>query len=216
MRLISFKLCPFVQRSVITLIEKGVDYDITYIDLADPPQWFLDLSPFGKVPVLQVDDEILFESAVINEYLDEIHPPSLHPADPLRKALNRAWIEFGSALIMDQYHMMVADDQAAFETARDEVRSKLEQLEERLAEAPFFNGAHFSLVDAAFAPVFLRFDILEGWHAQALFDGLPRVTRWSESLLARPATRGSVVDDFDDLLRAYIREHGEYGAKLFG
>ena len=216
MRLISFKLCPFVQRSVITLIEKGVDYDITYIDLAEPPQWFLDLSPFGKVPVLEVGDEVLFESAVINEYLDEIHPPSLHPADPLRKALNRAWIEFGSALIMEQYQMMVADTREAFEQHHGEVLSKLRQLEARLGPGPFFNGADFSLVDAAYAPVFLRFDILNGWHALDLFGDVPRVAAWSTALLARPATRGSVVDDFDELLRAYIREHGDYGAQLFG
>lgn len=216
MRLISFKLCPFVQRSVITLIEKGVDYDIDYIDLAEPPEWFLEISPFGKVPVLQVGDEILFESAVINEYLDEINPPSLHPVDPLRKALNRAWIEFGSALIMEQYQMMVADDREAYETHRAEVGSKLAQLEARLDQGPFFNGEDFSLVDAAYAPVFLRFDILNHWHALDLFEDVPRVAAWSQALLARPATRGSVVDDFDELLRAYIREHGEYGAQVFG
>ncbi len=60
LHLISFKTCPFVQRAVITLKHKNIDFDITYIDLADPPDWFLEISPLEKVPVLKVDDEILF------------------------------------------------------------------------------------------------------------------------------------------------------------
>jgi len=70
--LISFKTCPFVQRAAITLGYKKVEHEVTYIDLADPPDWFLDISPLAKVPILKVDGEILFESAVINEYLDDI------------------------------------------------------------------------------------------------------------------------------------------------
>ena len=92
LHLISFKTCPFVQRAVITLKHKTIDFDITYIDLADPPDWFLEISPLGKVPVLKVDDEILFESAVINEYLDEITGGELQPKEPLARAKNRAWI----------------------------------------------------------------------------------------------------------------------------
>jgi len=68
--LISFELCPFVQRSVITLLQKGVDFKINYIDIHDPPEWFQQISPLGKVPVMRVDNTVLFESAVINEYLD--------------------------------------------------------------------------------------------------------------------------------------------------
>lgn len=66
--LISFKLCPYVQRSVINLLEKKVDYEIKYIDLANKPEWFLKISPFRRVPVLVVGEDVLFESAVINEY----------------------------------------------------------------------------------------------------------------------------------------------------
>ena len=87
--LISFKLCPFVHRAVIMLREKGVGFDTTYIDLGDKPEWFLRISPLGKVPVLRVADVVLFESAIINEYLDETHPPALHPQDPERRAHNR-------------------------------------------------------------------------------------------------------------------------------
>ena len=93
-KLISFKLCPYVQRSVILLKEKGVDYDIEYIDVYDPPEWFLALSPTGKVPILQVEGTVLFESAVISEYIDEVYAPALHPSSSIKKAQNRAWMEF--------------------------------------------------------------------------------------------------------------------------
>ncbi|NOX75910.1 MAG: glutathione S-transferase family protein [Gammaproteobacteria bacterium] len=87
--LISFNICPYVERSVITLAEKGVDFDITYIDVYDPPVWFRDISPLGKVPVLRYGDAVIFESAIINEFLDEITPPPLHPTDPLTRAQHR-------------------------------------------------------------------------------------------------------------------------------
>jgi glutathione S-transferase len=103
LELISHHLCPYVQRAVITLLEKEIPCDRTYIDLANKPDWFQPLSPSGKVPLLKVShathDDILFESAVICEYLDEITPGSLHPAEPLERAKHRAWIEFGSGIL---------------------------------------------------------------------------------------------------------------------
>src|SRR6201991_5093248 len=98
---ISHKLCPYVQRAVIALTEKGVPFDRIDIDLANKPDWFLAISPLGKTPVLQVGDKAIFESAVILEYLEETQPNPLHPADPLTRAEHRAWIEFGSAVLND-------------------------------------------------------------------------------------------------------------------
>src|SRR6201996_9706173 len=99
LRLVSHKLCPYVQRAVIALTEKGVAFERIDIDLADKPEWFLKLSPLGKTPVLLVGDHAIFESAVILEYLEETEPRPLHPADPLQRAEHRAWIELGSAVL---------------------------------------------------------------------------------------------------------------------
>lgn len=214
--LISFDLCPFVQRSVITLREKGVDFDLTYIDLQDKPAWFVKISPFGQVPVLRVGETVLFESAVINEYLDEVNPPSLHPDDPLRKALNRAWIEFGSSLLVDQYRMMTAADEAGFEEHRQGLETKFQRLEDQLDEQPFFNGSALSLVDAAYAPLFLRLSLIEQWRPLDLAEDHPKVAAWSEALLERPSTRESVLPDFAERFAAYVREHGPYLAGLMG
>jgi len=110
LKLISHKLCPYVQRAVIALTEKGVPFERLDIDLDNKPDWFLKFSPLGKTPVLLVGDTAIFESAVILEYLEETQPGPLHPADPLKRAEHRAWIEFSSAVLGDIWGLEVATD----------------------------------------------------------------------------------------------------------
>src|SRR5690606_4322051 len=100
----------------IALREKAVPFERRHVDLEAKPDWFLALSPLRKVPLLVVHQEdgaetVLFESAVICEYLEETQPgPALHPADPLKRAQHRGWMEFGSSILSDLW---------GFETARD-------------------------------------------------------------------------------------------------
>src|SRR5215468_2103592 len=101
LKLISHKLCPYVQRAVIALAEKGVPFERIDIDLANKPEWFLKVSPLGRTPVLLAAEHAIFESAVILEYLEETQPSPLHPCDALDRAEHRSWIEFGSAVLND-------------------------------------------------------------------------------------------------------------------
>ena len=207
--LISFDLCPFVQRSVITLLEKDIPFERTNIDLANKPDWFLQISPLGKVPVLKIDGNILFESAVINEYLDEITPPSMHPGDPLQKAVNRAWIEFGSELSNLSFRMVMTDDEEVVDQSLQALRDKFEFLDKNLTAAPFFNGAAFSLIDAAYAPVFIRIEYLL---KQAVDDVIPagcsRVLAWSDAILARSSVQGSIIERFTELATERFKKRG--------
>jgi glutathione S-transferase len=190
-----------------------VAYDVIYIDLKNKPDWFLRLSPLGKVPVLRVGEAVLFESAVICEYLDEVNPPSMHPSDPLRRAVNRGWVEFSSELFGDLYRLSMAGEPAEFNQRCCEAREKLERLESQLGEGPFFNGPQFALVDAAIAPAFMRISLLEEIRPLGLFDRLPKVQRWSEALLGRESVRSSVVPEFPDLFREYLVAGGGYLAR---
>lgn len=208
--LISFKLCPYVQRSVIMLAEKGVEFATTYVDLSDKPAWFLELSPLGKVPVLRVGDTVLFESAIINEYLDESHLPALHPRDPLRRAHNRAWIEFGAVLLKSRYGLMTATDKEAFDARKDQVMRALSRVEEQLGESPYFNGKAFSLVDAAYAPLLIRLAVMEDMCHLGLFDGVPLVTAWHQALLEYPAVKASLFPGFMEEVAASIRGRNGY------
>ncbi len=210
LKLISFKICPFVQRSVILLKEKGIDYDIEFINPYEPPEWFRKISPTGKVPVLLVDDKPLFESAVINEYLDEVYPPSLHPKDPFKKAQNRAWMEYASPMYMSFFNMIMTKDKSEGDKVKDEFVQQLTGLEKVATNKPWFNGDIFSMVDISAAPVFTRLDFLKKQFDLDLLDGLENLQGWSQALISRPSVAESIVEDFDALMLARLKDNDSW------
>lgn len=208
LRLVSHHLCPYVQRAAIALAEKGVPFERINIDLAAKPDWFLKISPLGKVPLLQVGQDVLFESSVICEYLEETQPgQKLHPADPLRRARHRGWMEFGSSILADLWVFETTQDQAALEAKSKVLAFKFATLEAELGDGPFFAGTHFSLVDAVFAPIFRYFDLFDRLADHRIFDGLPKVAAWRQALAARPSVKGAVADDYADRLMAFLEKH---------
>jgi len=215
LRLISFPLCPYVQRAAIVLAEKGVPFERVDIDLSNKPDWFLKLSPLGKVPVLVVTgedgrEEVLFESAVIAEYLDEVLEPKLLPSDPLEKARHRAWIEFASATLADIAGYYAAPDEKGFLARESALRAKLERLEGALRNAPFFAGVRPSLVDAAFAPVFRYLDLFDALPVANLLEGLPKLQAWRAALRVRPSVRDAAPADYVERLAAFIGAKDSY------
>lgn len=206
--LVSFDLCPYVQRAAIVLGEKGVPYERVNIDLANKPDWFKAISPLGKVPLLKVGDDVLFESTVIAEYLDETQLPQLHPADSLTKARHRAWMEFGSTILGDVWVLETTTDQAAFDGKVQAIRDKLARVEAELGDGPFFAGASFSLVDAVFAPIFRIFESFDAIRDLGIFDGLPKVSAWRKALATRPSVQRAVPADFAERLNAFLKRQG--------
>jgi glutathione S-transferase len=202
--LVSHLLCPYVQRASIVLDEKGVPFERRYVDLADKPDWFRRVSPLGKTPVLLVGDEPIFESAVICDYLDETVAPRLHPLDPLERARHRGWIEFGSALLGSIAGFYNAKDESALAERRNDIRARLTQLELATRADPYFAGTRFSIVDAAFGPVFRYFDVFASIDDFGFMDGLPALLRWRATLFERPSVRAAVRPDYADLLRQFF------------
>lgn len=209
-RLISFKICPFVQRSVILLHEKGVDFDIDYINLDEPPAWFNELSPTGKVPVLVENGQPLFESAIICEYLDEVYGDSIHPTDPFKKAQNRAWVEFTSNLYVGFFKLMMATDKASHEAAVNAIRSCFEELAKVKQTGNWFNGDNQSMVDVAIAPAFMRFNFLKEQANLDVLEGFETMQSWSDNVLAKESVIGSVVPEFNDILLSRMQGQGSY------
>ncbi len=213
--LISHALCPYVQRAVIALTEKGVDYERIDIDLRAKPDWFLALSPLGKTPVLRVNDTVIFESAVICEYLEDTLAPALHPADPLQRARHRAWIEFASATLNAIWSYYSARDEGAFAAAGLTLSQRFAQLEQELADGPWFAGSAFSLVDAAFAPVFRYFDVFDEAGEGDLFGATPKVRAWRQALAQRASVRTAVAPEYPALLRQFVvAQDGVLGHRL--
>jgi len=210
LKLISHKLCPYVQRAVIALSEKGVTFERIDIDLANKPDWFLAISPLGKTPVLQVGDTAIFESAVILEYLEETQPKPLHPADALARAEHRGWIEFGSAVLNDIAGFYAAPDQATFNAKVSQLEQRFARLETRIAATPWFDGESFSLVDAVFGPVFRYFDVFDEIADFGILAGKPKQKRWREALAAQPSVRTAVGADYPALLRSFIERRNSW------
>jgi glutathione S-transferase len=213
--LISHKLCPYVQRAVIALTEKGVPFERIDVDLADKPAWFKKVSPLGKTPVLLVDDIAIFESAVILEYLEETQPNPLHPSDPLARAEDRAWIEFGSAILNDIWGLYTAADQAAFFAKVATLKEKFARVESRL-KGKWFDGKRFGLVDAAFAPVFRYFDAFDRVADFGILAGLPKLAAWRTALAARASVRSAVAPEYPALLWDFYRTRGSHLSRLIG
>lgn len=206
--LVSHALCPYVQRAAIVLTEKRVTFERQDIDLGNKPQWFLELSPLGKTPVLVVDGTPIFESAVICDYLDETIAPRLHPEAALERAQHRAWVEFGSALLNAVWAFYAAPDETTLLAKAKDLRNRFEQLEATLGTGPYFAGESFSIVDAAFGPVFRYFDVFETIGDFSFFTDLPKVTTWRKQLAQRPSVQAAVKDDYAQQLRQFLLDRG--------
>jgi len=219
LKLISHKLCPYVQRAVIALEEKGVPFERIDIDLANKPDWFLKISPLGKVPVLAVatghGEVALFESNVICEYIEDTEGGAkLHPQDPLTRAQHRAWMEFGSAILSDLWGLETTTDAAVFESKRLAVVAKFARVEAALGAGPFFAGEGFGLVDAVFAPVFRYFDVFDRLIDLSIFTATPKLRAWRTELAKRPSVGAAVGPDYPELLRAFLVRHDAHMLKL--
>ena len=204
---------------MIVLRAKNVEFDVTYIDLRNKPDWFLEISPHGKVPVLQVDGEPLFESNAIAEYLEEVATPHLHPADPIKRARNRAWTDFVPTFAGGISGIYYTKTEEGAEKREKVERQRLDKLEEALAvergnDGPFFNGSQISLVDAAYAPFLQRFLIVDQWLASGLLNDYPLVSAWAKALTESNVVQGSVPDNFYEEFTANMKRGGFLVAEL--
>lgn len=213
--LVSFKTCPWVQRSAILLREKGIEFEFRHIDRDNRPDWFLAISPHKKVPVLSVDGKVsLFESNAINEYLDETIEPRLHPADPVQRAVNRAWTDFlptFSEMVTGQAY---SEDEAEYKADIAKIPQAFEKLEGALKvqspKGPFFNGEKYSLVDAAYAPFLQRYYYLDRIKPLGVIEKFPRVKAWADALIKRPSTHSFPEAEFEQLYRLNVKLRKKY------
>src|ERR1700720_845487 len=212
--LVSFKTCPWVQRSAIVLREKNTEFELRHIEPDNRPDWFLAISPHKKVPVLRIDDKIsLFESNAINEYLDETISPRLHPEDPVERAINRAWTDyvptFASAVTATAY----ADTEAHYYKAAEQIPGPFERLEkalEKQGSGPFFNGAKYSLVDAAYTPFLQRYIFLDRIRKIGQLEKYPRLKAWTEAIMNRPSTHSFPAAEFEAMYRANVKKRNSF------
>ncbi len=185
----SAAVCPFAQRSRMMLLQKQVDFEVTEIDLNHKPDNFLEISPYGKVPVIKHGGTRVWESAIVNEYLDEVFPaPPMLPVDPGLRALARIWIDFANTKFIPAfYKLLLSQEPDAQGEWRQEMTRHLhfieaEALAKRPGEGPFWLGDSLSLVDISYYPWFERWPALEHYRGLSVPEDCPRLHRWWQAL----------------------------------
>ena len=207
LELISHALCPFVHRAAIMLHEKGVPFDRRTVDLGNKPDWFLAISPRGKVPVLVADGVALFESAAICEFLDEMYPPQLIPAEPFARAQQRAWVEVANDLLAAQFKAFAAADPVEAVKARSVVDALLVRFDEAIT-AGVISETAFGLIHVAVAPALHRFVVAAERLDVDLVARTPRLAALSRSLANRPSVAETVPGDFGERFIQILAERG--------
>lgn len=200
---------------MIILRAKQIEFDVTYINLRDKPDWFLEISPHGKVPVLVVEDRPLFESSAIAEFLDETVAPRLHPADPIKRARNRAWTDFVPEFNRAVTKFTYGGSRKNIDEGLELVPARFGRLEEALekereGEGPYFNDNQICLVDAAYAPILMRFSLAEKFLQTGIMNNYPRLKAWSEALHENPHISQSLSPKFNEEFKANLKRRKTY------
>ena len=216
MKIVSFKICPFVQRVVAVLELKGIDYEVEYISLADKPDWFLEASPHGQVPILLADDGVLFESDPIAEFIDESYKDNpLHPSDPFTRAQNRAWIALAARSYLVQCRAQRSPTAEALAENQRELSQAFAKIEAVLDNGPYFNGEYISHVDAAWFVILHRSSLVCQGSAYDFLTEFPRLLQWRYTLLGVDALQRSAPEGFvDEFHNFYLNENTYLGSQM--
>jgi RNA polymerase-associated protein len=183
MTLYSGTTCPFSQRCRIVLFEKGMDFQIHDVDIFNKPEDLALMNPYNRVPVLVDRDLILYESNIINEYIDDRFPhPQLMPADPVMRARARLFLyRFEQELF--SHIEPVEKNQKSAEKSRVVIRDNLVQIAPVFARQKFMLGEEFSMLDVAIAPLLWRLD----YYNIVLPKQAAPLMKYAERIFTRPA-----------------------------
>jgi glutathione S-transferase len=205
----SASVCPFAHRTRLTLAEKGVDFDLVEVDLNNKPSWLKEVSPYEKVPAIKHGDVGVWESAIINEYLDEVFPqPALLPSEPAKKAQARIWIDFANTKFINGfYKMLLIQDHEKQEKWKQRFLEHLYFLEQEgfSDAAPYWLGDQVSLVDLTYYPWFERWSVLSHYRNLELPKDCKKLQQWWEAMSQRDS-----VQQFRNEDKFYIKEYEKY------
>jgi stringent starvation protein A len=185
MILYSGTTCPFSQRCRFVLFEKGMDFEIKDVDLFNKPEDINVMNPYGQVPILAERDLILYESNIINEYIDERFPhPQLMPADPVMRARARLFLfNFERELFVHVQTLENSKVQKAVDKAKILIRDHLTQLAPMLLKNKYMLNDDFSMLDVAIAPLLWRL----GHYGIELPKSAAPLMKYAERIFSRPA-----------------------------
>jgi glutathione S-transferase len=215
MELFTARVCPYAHRSRLALLEKGVAFEHIEIDLADKSERFLAVSPYGKVPALFHAGKTIYESVIINEYLDEVFPdPPLMPESYAFRAKARIWTHYCNEYFTPDLYAVIRNREPgkhAELAARAAERLRFVEREafgKLSGEGPYWFGSQVSLTDLAWYPYFERLPAWTHYRGFDIPDDCPRLAAWAEAMAGRPAVR-KIANDAAYYIDSYKRYAGE-------
>jgi RNA polymerase-associated protein len=184
MQLYSGTTCPFSHRCRFVLYEKGMDFQVIDVDMYNKPEDLAVMNPYNRLPVLVERDLVLYESNIINEYIDERFPhPQLMPADPVMRARARLMLFNMEVELFSQIEALESGKEKQVERAKQQVQDRLVELAPVFTKTKYMLGDDFTMLDVAIAPLLWRLDhfgIRLGKPAAALM-------KYAERIFSRPA-----------------------------
>lgn len=187
-------VCPFAYRVRLALAEKGIEHELHTIDLQDIPDWYYDISPTGKVPLLKRGENVIWESTVINEYLEDAYPDiPLLPKDPVARAHARIWIEYCNTTFQPNYCGLVFEPyESKHEAIHTALQDSLKTMDGGLAKTapgPYWLGEHLSLVDLTYYPFFEHAPVLSHYRGFDISAEYKHIHRWLAAMRERPSVQ---------------------------
>ncbi|MDH3279817.1 MAG: glutathione S-transferase family protein [Gammaproteobacteria bacterium] len=196
MQLYTARVCPYAHRTRLTLLEKGLTFEHIEIDFKNKPAQFLEVSPYGKVPAIVHNGQTIYESAIINEYLEEVFPePRLMPVDPALRAKARIWIHYcDEYFTTDHYALLKNQDPARHQTLLEKAERcfrfvEREGLDTLSGTGAYWLGDQVSLVDLAWYPFFERLPAWLHYRGLRLPKDCPRLADWINTMSKRDSAR---------------------------
>lgn len=210
-KVVSFKICPFVQRVTALLEAKKIPYAIEFINLSDKPQWFLDASPNGQVPIMITESgQTLFESDAIVEYIDDVYATIENNVSHEQRAIDRAWSYQASKHYLVQCSAQRSSDISTLVERTEKLGKAFSKAEKELGDGPYFKGKSLSNIDIAWLPLLHRAAIINSHSCYDFLDGYPKVKAWQSALLDTGLAEKSVPEDFIEVFSNFYLSDSTY------
>ncbi len=200
-------VCPFAYRVRLALAEKAIAHESHTIDLLNIPEWYYEISPTGNVPLLKQGEDIVWESTIINEYLEESYPAiPLLPKNPVERAHARLWIDYCNTTFQPDYCGLVFElDESKHEAIRNRLYESLKTIDEaleKIAPGPYWLGKQLSLVDLSYYPFFEHAPVLSYYRHFDIPAEHKHIHRWLSAMRERPSVKANQCDD-EFYIKAY-------------
>ena len=205
MKLISMRICPYVQQVRLLLEAKKAKYEVEHIDASNRPHSLMQASPDGgEVPVIVTDEgEILFQSDAIVEYIDEVIGSPLFKGSALERAKDKAWARLASDNYLTQCSTQRSPDEETLNERMEDLTSIFKATEEQLEEGSYFHGSELSMVDLSWLPLLHRSDLIANQSGYDFLADYPKLKIWREALMRTGLHKVSVPNEFDEIFNGF-------------